>query len=131
MIYGLGCDIMNIERITKSPEFLERFKLKILSDKEIEEIDNFKITYKELACSLAKSYAGKEAFVKAMGTGFRDGIYLKDIQILHDIYGKPFYEIKGYALEKLNNILKNYKTFVSLSDDFPYAQAVAIIEVID
>ena len=131
MIYGLGCDIMNIERITKSPEFLERFKLKILSDKEIEEIDNSKITYKELACSLAKSYAGKEAFVKAIGTGFRDGIYLKDIQILHDVYGKPFYEIKGYALEKLNNILKNYKTFVSLSDDFPYAQAVAIIEVID
>lgn len=131
MIYGLGCDIMNIERITKSPEFLERFKLKILSDKEIKEIENSKITYKELACALAKSYAGKEAFVKAMGTGFRDGIYLKDIQILHDIYGKPFYEIKGGALEKLCKAIKNYKAFVSLSDDYPYAQAVAVIETVD
>lgn len=129
MIIGLGCDITNIERIAKSADFLERFKLKILGADELKELSGGGvITYKELACILAKSYAGKEAFSKALGTGFRDGIFLKDIQILHDALGKPELHVSGGALTALNKLAATPRLHISLSDDYPYAQAVVIIE---
>ncbi len=129
MIIGIGCDITNIERITKSADFLERFKNKILGTEELSELNNIgPITYKELACSLAKYYAGKEAFSKALGTGFRNGIYLKDIQIIHNNLGKPELKIAGEALNILQKMSPKYNLHITLSDDYPYAQAVVIIE---
>ncbi len=129
MILGLGNDIINIERIAKSPAFLERFKQKIMGIEEQEEIDSMSnLTYKDLACRLAKAYAGKEAFVKALGTGFRDGIYLRDIQILHTDLGKPEIKVSNQALYHLKKMDKNANTFITLSDDYPFAQAVVIIE---
>ena len=129
MILGLGCDIVNVERIAKSPEFLERFKQKIMGAEELEELDfRGDITYKELACRLAKAYAAKEAFVKALGTGFRDGIFMRDIQILHTDLGKPELLISGRAFIYLQKLSVTAQTFVSLSDDYPFAQAVVIIE---
>lgn len=129
MILGIGCDIVNIKRIAKSPEFLERFKQKIMGDEEQNELDaKGDITYKELACRLAKAYAGKEAFVKALGTGFRDGIFLKDIQILHTDLGKPELMIKGKALLYLQKININTQLYISLSDDYPFAHAMVVIE---
>ena len=125
MILGLGCDIINIERIAKSPQFLERFKQKIMGDEELEELDSRgAITYKELACRLAKSYA----FVKALGTGFRDGIFLKDIQIMHTDLGKPELLVRGMAFTYLQRLSVTAQTFVTLSDDYPFAQAVVVIE---
>ena len=129
MILGLGCDIVNVERIAKSPEFLERFKQKIMGAEELEELDfRGDITYKERACRLAKAYAAKEAFVKALGTGFRDGIFMRDIQILHTDLGKPELLISGRAFTYLQKLSVTAQTFVSLSDDYPFAQAVVIIE---
>jgi len=128
MILGLGCDIINIERIVESPEFLERFKRKIAGAEELSEIDGNRLTYKELACILAKIYAGKEAFSKALGTGFRNGIFLKDIQILHNAFGKPELKISGAALTALCALAENPVLHISLSDDYPYAEAVVIIE---
>lgn len=129
MILGLGCDIVNVERIAKSPEFLERFKQKIMGAEELEELDfRGDITYKELACRLAKAYAAKEAFVKALGTGFRDGIFMRDIQILHTDLGKPELLISGRAFIYLQKLSVTAQTFVSLSDDYPFAQAVVVIE---
>ncbi len=129
MILGIGCDIVNINRIAKSPEFLERFKQKIMGDEEQNELDaKGDITYKELACRLAKAYAGKEAFVKALGTGFRDGIFLKDIQILHTDLGKPELKISGNTLAYMQKLSSSAQTFITLSDDYPFAQAVVIIE---
>lgn len=129
MIIGLGCDIINIERIAKSPEFLERFKQKIMGSEEQDELDSRNdLTYKELACRLAKAYAAKEAFVKALGTGFRDGIYMRDIQILHTDLGKPELLISGQAFRYLQKLGVTAQTFVTLSDDYPFAQAVVIIE---
>lgn len=129
MILGLGCDIINIERIAKSPQFLERFKQKILGSEEQDELNSRgAITYKELACRLAKSYAAKEAFVKALGTGFRDGIFLKDIQILHTDLGKPELFVSGMAFTYLQRLSVTAQTFVTLSDDYPFAQAVVVIE---
>lgn len=128
MIIGLGCDIVNIERINKSSEFMEHFQAKILGPDERKEIKTLMPTEpKALASLLAKYYAGKEAFSKALGTGFRDGIFLKDIQILHNSLGKPKLKISGDAAVFLQKLCSNADLHISLSDDYPYAQAVVII----
>ncbi len=126
MIFGIGCDIINIKRIEKSDVFLKRFAQKILNDEEKKEnlLNN---DMRHNACTLAKYYAGKEAFVKALGTGFRDGIYLRDICITHDTLGKPELKIYGNAVKYLSKA-PNYKMHISLSDDYPYAQAIVVIE---
>ena len=129
MIIGLGCDIVNIERINKSEKFLEHFQAKILGPLEQKEISKIlPLEQKEYACVLAKYYAAKEAFVKALGTGFRDGIFLKDIQVLHTPLGKPELKISGDALFFLEKAADRTHLFVSLSDDYPYAEAVVIID---
>lgn len=128
MIFGLGCDIVNVKRIAKSPEFLEHFKQKICGPDELKELDGSRLTYQELACSLAKLYAAKEAFSKAIGTGFRNGLSFKDIQVLHNGLGKPELKVSGSARLSLSKQTESAALFVSLSDDFPYAEAVVIIE---
>lgn len=129
MIIGLGCDITNIDRICKSFKFIDHFMQRICGPEEIAEISRRQFqTEQEKACLLAKYFAGKEAFAKALGTGFRDGIFLKDVQILHNPLGKPFLQISGTAAIKLAELSSQAQTHISLSDDFPYAQAVVIIE---
>lgn len=129
MIIGLGCDIVNLERLNKGPYFIKHFQAKILGENEKDEVSlSVQKTDKELVCLLGKYYAGKEAFVKALGTGFRDGIYMKDIQILHNKLGKPYLKISGEALAYLKKISDQPNCLITLSDDFPYAQAVVVIE---
>jgi len=129
MIKGIGCDIVNIERIKPNAEFIERFAARILGNKELSEFKQQSFfDLRQQACSLAKYYAGKEAFAKALGTGFRDGIFLQDIQIVHDMYGKPELKIFGRTKEFLNKFAPNSNLHISLSDDFPFAQAIVIIE---
>lgn len=129
MIIGLGCDIVNIERLQKSAKFLQDFKLKILGIDELNELEQKNIcTDKALACWLAKRYAAKEAFTKALGCGFRDGIFLKDIETLHDNLGKPCLKVSGKAKEQLTKLSASAKLHLSVSDDYPYAQAFVIIE---
>ena len=70
----------------------------------------------------------KEAFAKALGTGFIDGIFLRDIRILHNDLGKPELKICGNAAAYLQKLSKAPRLHISLSDDYPYAQAVVIIE---
>lgn len=129
MIIGLGSDIVNITRIEKSADFLEHFKQKILGADELQEISQKKLNnQKELACLLGKYYAGKEAFAKALGTGFIDGIFLRDIQILHNDLGKPELKISGAAAGYLHKLSATPQLHISLSDDYPFALAVVIIE---
>ena len=129
MIRGIGCDIINIERLRQETGFLERFANRILGSEEVIELKDMPIAdNRKLACELAKYYAGKEAFVKALGTGFRDGIFFRDIQILHDDLGKPELKISGRAAEYLKKLSAAGRSFITLSDDYPYAQAVVIIE---
>ena len=129
MIVGLGNDIVNIERLQNSDTYLQHFAARILGVDEQAEIKKNgmakDIRFREL---LAKYYAGKEAFVKALGTGFRDGIFFRDIQILHNELGKPELKISGTALKYLNKLTANPRTFITLSDDMPFAFAVVIIE---
>lgn len=129
MIIGLGCDIVNIERIKQTADFLQHFQNKILGAEELLELKQKKITdERTLACTLAKYYAGKEAFAKALGTGFIEGIFLRDIQILHNGLGKPILKICGSAAEHLYKLAPEVKLHISLSDDYPFAQAMVVIE---
>ena len=77
----------------------------------------------------AKRFAAKEALSKALGTGLRKGIRLKDIEILNDTFGKPSIKLNGYANTYLKKKIKTskYKIYLSLSDDKPWAQATVII----
>ena len=125
-IFGIGTDIVNIERINKS---LKRkgytFKNKIFSKKEINYCDKKKTP----ASFYAKRFAAKEAFSKALGTGINKDVSLKNIEVFNDLLGKPEIKLKGnldYILKK--RMKKNkYKIYLSLSDDAPWAQATVII----
>ena len=79
-----------------------------------------------------KRYAAKESFVKAVGTGFRNGLALKEIQIINDKLGKPYYlinsKIKNLIKKKMK--VKNFELFLSISDEREYSIAFTIIQTI-
>lgn len=130
MIAGMGCDVVNMERLNKSLEFLERFGARILGKDEQKELaDGKNIDKDKFMASLAKRYSAKEAFVKALGTGFRNGIFLSDIQILHNREGKPFLKIGGETLRYMQKLYKEPILHLSISDDYPVAMSMVIIEV--
>ena len=124
MIYGTGVDIVSNERIEACLEkFSGRFCKKVLSDAEILEYGQYfnQVNY------LAKHFAAKEAFAKALGTGFRDNLTFKDITILHDDYGKPELSFSPHV----ENILKENAingVHLSLSDEKLYTVAMVILE---
>ena len=125
-IFGIGTDIVNINRMEKSlKRYGRKFKNKIFSKKEIiycEKKNNSGAFY-------AKRFAAKEALSKALGVGIRKGISFKNIEISNDIYGKPYIKLWGATDDYLKKKIKNkkYNIHLSLSDDKPWAQATVII----
>ena len=131
MIAGLGTDIVNIERIEQAlSRFGERFIAKSFTSKERADLLPCGGDGRRLACKAAKLFAAKEAAVKALGTGFNQGISWQEVEIGHDPLGKPLLALTGRAAERADFICggKGYRVLVSLSDDYPLAQAVVIIE---
>jgi holo-[acyl-carrier protein] synthase len=126
MIYGIGTDIVNIARIEKSlAKFGDIFAKKILSEKEMAV---FAIKKDNQASYLAKRFAAKEAFAKALGTGFRGEISLKHVEILNDELGKPSLCISGAAQKTLQKLAGDKANLhLSLSDDYPTAIAFVVI----
>ncbi len=125
-IFGIGTDIVNIKRIEKTLKSKGvAFKKKIFSKNEIDYCDN----KKNPIPFYAKRFAAKEALSKALGTGLRKGIRLKDIEIFNDNFGKPSIKLNGYTNSYLKKKIKTskYKIYLSLSDDKPWAQATVII----
>ena len=125
-IFGIGTDIVNIKRIKKILKNNgTRFKNKIFSESEI----NYCEKKKDPGSFYAKRFAAKEAFSKALGTGIRKGINLKNIIIFNDVYGKPKIKLKGSTYNYLKKKIKSkkYNIHLSLSDDEPWAQATVII----
>ena len=125
-IFGIGTDIVNIKRLQKSlKKNGNKFKNKVFTQDEITYCES----KKNSSAYYAKRFAAKEAFVKALGTGFRKNITFKNIVISNNNYGKPTINIKGpvnsYLKRKIKN--KKYKIYLSLSDDLPWAQATVII----
>jgi len=125
MIYGIGTDIVNILRFKKMKS-IKSFSKKILS------VDELKIssTYNEekLIKYLAKQFAAKEAISKAFGTGIRKPILFKELEVLRDENGKPYFNPLGDIKKTLIN-LGITKTHVSLADESEHAIAFAILEI--
>ena len=125
-IFGIGTDIVNIERMDNSlKKYGSNFKNKIFSKKEISYCEK----RKNSSSFYAKRFAAKEAFSKALGTGIRKGVNLKNIEIYNNLYGKPFILLKGNLANYLEKKIKSkkYDIHLSLSDDKPWAQATVII----
>ena len=125
-IFGIGTDIVNIKRIKKILKNNgTRFKNKVFSESEI----NYCEKKRDPGPFYAKRFAAKEAFSKALGTGIRKGINLKNIIIFNDVYGKPKIKLKGSTYNYLKKKIKSkkYNIHLSLSDDEPWAQATVII----
>ena len=125
-IFGIGTDIVNIKRIEqslKTHRFI--FKNKIFSKKEISYCEK----RKNPSAFYAKRFAAKEAFTKALGTGIRKGVNLKNIEISNNAQGKPSISLKGNLANYLKKKVKckKYDIHLSLSDDKPWAQATVII----
>ena len=123
-IFGIGTDIVNIDRIKKSlknKKFVERIF-------NIKEIQKCKLTSKKSNC-YAKRFAAKEAFSKALGTGISKGINFNEIVVLNNKLGKPYIILKGNTKKILNKIIKRKKTKISLSlsDEKKYAVAFVTI----
>ena len=125
MIFGIGTDIVDVERIRKLGS-LEKFADKILSLNELEvfksQIDEKKVTF------LAKQFAAKEAVSKALGTGIGKDIRFNQIEILRNSDGKPFLNHDG-IITTIFNDLGITKTHVSLSDEKKYVLAFVILEI--
>ena len=125
-IFGIGTDIVNIRRIEQSlKKHKYSFKNKIFSKKEISYCEK----RKNSGAFYAKRFAAKEAFSKALGTGIRKGVNLKNIEITNNVHGKPSISLKGNLSNYLKKKIKckKYDIHLSLSDDNPWAQATVII----
>jgi len=126
-IFGIGIDITNIKRIKKSLKKNNgNLKKKIFSKNEIEYCEK---KGKNSFSYYAKRFAAKEAFSKAIGTGIKNDINFKNIEIIKNNLGKPSILLKGKANSFLKKRIKNKKYLInlSISDDFPWAQAIVII----
>ncbi|GLV24240.1 holo-[acyl-carrier-protein] synthase [Sphingobium sp. TomTYG75] len=129
MIIGLGSDLCNIERIQNSLDrFGERFEQRVFTEVERAKANRRPFTK---AGTLAKRFAAKEAFSKAVGTGFNRGVFMKDIGVVNRPGGAPTLELTGGALAQLQTMLPDgHKAVihVTLTDDHPWAQAFVILE---
>ena len=127
MIFGIGQDLCDSKRIQATLEkHGERFKNRIYTKNEIKKCDS----RKNYADSYARRFAAKEACSKALGTGFKRGVFFKDIEVVNLKSGKPTIILKGGALEQFKLITKNdesAKIEVSLTDDNKLAMAIVII----
>jgi holo-[acyl-carrier protein] synthase len=130
MIIGLGNDIVDIRRIEQSLEnFGERFTNRIFTDIEKAKSDR----RANRAASYAKRFAAKEACSKALGTGFSNGVFWRDMGVVNEPSGKPTMALTGGALERLKKIIPDGKTakiHLTITDDHPWAQAIVIIEAL-
>ena len=126
-IYGVGVDIIDncrIKKLIKKKIFLKRIFSK-------DELKNKK-TKKNKISFLAKRFSAKEAFVKSLGSGFRNNLCFNDISILNDKKGKPYFLFN----QKIRNILKNkyklnkFKVYLSLSDEKKYSVSYVILQKI-
>ena len=128
MILGIGTDLCDIRRIEKTLErFGNRFLHRLFSQSERAKA----LRRANPAASLAQSFAAKEACAKALGTGFRHGVFWRDMVVSNLPTGQPYMKITGGALARMQKLTPAGMTsqaFVSQSDEYPMANAIVIIE---
>ena len=130
MIIGLGSDLIDIRRIQKSLDrFGSRFTDRLFTDVEKAKSDR----RKERAASYAKRFAAKEACSKALGTGISKGVFWRDMGVVNLPGGKPTMVLTNGALTRLNQMMPDGMEPVlhlTITDDYPLAQAFVIIEAL-
>jgi holo-[acyl-carrier protein] synthase len=130
VIIGLGSDLIDIRRVEKS---IERFGDRFL-DRVFTEIEKAKSDKRaQRAASYAKRFAAKEACAKALGTGLRRGVFWRDMGVVNLPGGKPTMKLTGGALRRLESITPPGHTAMidlTITDDFPLAQAIVIISAV-
>ncbi len=127
MIIGLGNDVVDIRRVERTIErYGERFLSRIFTETERLKSDGRAAR----AASYAKRFAAKEACAKALGTGFRNGVFWRDMVVVNLPSGRPTLELTGGAARALAAITPEgheVRIDLSITDDFPTAQAIVII----
>ena len=130
MILGLGNDVIDIRRIERTLErFGARFVDRIFTDVEKSKSDR----RANRAASYAKRFAAKEACSKALGTGFRKGVFWRDLGVVNMPSGKPTMRLTGGAARRLDDITPRGMTAqidLTISDDDPTAQAIVLISAV-
>src|SRR3954469_25181173 len=130
MILGLGNDLIDIRRIEKTIErHGERFLARVYTDIERAKSDR----RAQRAASYAKRFAAKEACAKALGTGLNHGVYWRDMGVINLPGGKPTLKLTGGALARLEVLTPaghRAEIALTITDDFPLAQAIVIISAI-
>ncbi len=130
MILGIGNDLIDIRRIEKSIEkYGERFLSRVYTDIERAKSDRRRLR----AASYAKRFAAKEACAKALGTGLSRGVYWRDMGVVNLPGGKPTMALTGGALKRLEKITPpgtRAQIDLTITDDFPLAQAIVIISAV-
>ena len=127
MILGLGNDIIDIRRVERTIErYGDRFLSRVFTDIERKKSDGRAMR----AASYAKRFAAKEACAKALGTGFRQGVFWRDMGVVNLPSGRPTLELTGGALKALVDLTPeghDVRIDLTITDDFPMAQAIVII----
>jgi holo-[acyl-carrier protein] synthase len=130
MIIGLGNDIIDIRRVERTIErYGERFLSRIFTENERLKSE----TRAGRAASYAKRFAAKEACAKALGTGFRQGVFWRDMGVVNLPSGRPTLQLTGgaaRALQRLTPEGHDVRIDLSITDDFPTAQAIVIISAV-
>ncbi len=130
MIIGIGSDLIDIRRIEATLEkFGDRFVKRLFTEIEQRKSEG----RKNRAASYAKRFAAKEACSKALGTGFRKSVYWRDLGVVNMRSGKPTMALTGGAAVRLAELTpKGMRAQIDLSitDDFPLAQAIVIISAV-
>jgi len=130
MILGLGSDLIDIRRIEQVIErFGDRFLERIFTDAERQKCDR----RADRAASYARRFAAKEACSKALGTGFRRGVFWRDLGVVNLPSGQPSMRLTGGALSRLVEITPAgmmARLDITLTDEPPIAQAVVIITAV-
>lgn len=130
MIIGLGTDLCDIRRVEKTlARFGDRFTQRIFTPRECERSER----RRDRAAAYAIRYAAKEACAKALGTGFREGVFWRDMAVDNFPSGKPFLTLSGGALLRLGQLTPRgmrAQIDVTLTDEYPMAQAVVLISAV-
>ena len=128
MIIGIGSDLCNIERIQRSLDrFGDRFLNRVYTETERAKAERRPLT---IAGTLAKRFAAKEAFSKAVGTGFKRGVFMKDIGVVNAPSGAPTLALTGGAKARLDALTPPghaIDVHLTMTDDHPWAQAFVIL----
>jgi holo-[acyl-carrier protein] synthase len=134
MILGIGSDLIDIRRIEKTlARFGDRFIQRIFTEAEQRKAERRRGAGNSYAATLAKRYAAKEAASKALGTGFRRGVYWRDLGVVNLPSGRPTVVMTGGAAERLLVLTPTgmrAQVDLTITDEYPIAEAMVIISAV-